>query len=192
MSDSLQPHGLRPARLLCPWYFPGKNTAVGCHFLLSRIFLTQESNPSLLQLLHCRQIFYNWATGEALNSNIKGLVVASGTNLVAQWLSIHLPVQETWIQSLIWEDPTCLGATKPMCHNYWACALEPGSPNYVPKLLKPFCLRAHEPQQEKPLQWEACTPQLESSLCLPQLEKNMCGNEDPAQPKINKVKKKEK
>ena len=38
--------------LLCPWYFPGKNTGVGCHFLLQRIFPTQGSNPSLLNLLH--------------------------------------------------------------------------------------------------------------------------------------------
>ena len=29
----LQPHGLQPARLLCPWNFPGKNIGVGCHFL---------------------------------------------------------------------------------------------------------------------------------------------------------------
>ena len=34
MSDSLQPHGLGPARLLCPCDFPGKSTGVGCHFLL--------------------------------------------------------------------------------------------------------------------------------------------------------------
>ena len=31
MSDSLRPHGLWPARLLCPWDSPGKNTAVGGH-----------------------------------------------------------------------------------------------------------------------------------------------------------------
>ena len=30
MSDSLQPHGLYPTRLLCPWNFPGKHTEVGC------------------------------------------------------------------------------------------------------------------------------------------------------------------
>ena len=104
MSDSLQPHGLLPTRLLCPWKSPVKNTGVGCHFLLrgssrprdqtwvscvgrwilyclshqgsrdylifkdiirrkntgvgshfflQRIFLTQMSNPGLL---HCRQI----------------------------------------------------------------------------------------------------------------------------------------
>ena len=34
VSDSLQPHGLWPARLLCPWGFPGKNTGVDCHFLV--------------------------------------------------------------------------------------------------------------------------------------------------------------
>ena len=34
MSISLWPHGLQPASHLCPWDFPGKNTGVGCHFLL--------------------------------------------------------------------------------------------------------------------------------------------------------------
>ena len=33
---SLQPHGLQPTRLLYPWDSPGKNTGVGCHFLLQR------------------------------------------------------------------------------------------------------------------------------------------------------------
>ena len=34
LSDSLQPFGLQPARLLYPWDSPGKNSGVGCHFLL--------------------------------------------------------------------------------------------------------------------------------------------------------------
>ena len=46
----------KPARLLCPWNSPGKNTGAGCHFLLQRIFPTQGSN---LGLLHCRQILYH-------------------------------------------------------------------------------------------------------------------------------------
>ena len=41
VSDSLQSHGLQSARLLCPWDSPGKNTRVGCHFLLQGSFLTQ-------------------------------------------------------------------------------------------------------------------------------------------------------
>ena len=55
VSDSLQPHGLQPTRLLCPWNSPGKNTGVGCCSLLQGIFLTQRLNPGLL---HCRQILY--------------------------------------------------------------------------------------------------------------------------------------
>ena len=54
--DSLWPHGLQPARLLCPWNFPGKNTGEGCCFLLLWIFPTQGSN---LGLPHCRQIIYH-------------------------------------------------------------------------------------------------------------------------------------
>ena len=41
-----------PARLLCPWDSPGKNTGVGCHALLQGTFLTQELNLCLLSLLH--------------------------------------------------------------------------------------------------------------------------------------------
>ena len=51
-SNSLQPHGLWPSRLLCPLNLPGNNTGVGCHFLLQGIFLTQGSNLSLFCLLH--------------------------------------------------------------------------------------------------------------------------------------------
>ena len=66
VSDPLQPHGLQPARLLCQWDFPGKNTGVGCHFFLQGIFLTQGSNPHLLCLLHWQAgSFTTGATWEA-------------------------------------------------------------------------------------------------------------------------------
>ena len=58
MSDSLWPYGPYPTRILCPWHSPGKNTRVGYHFLLQRIFLTQGSNPHFLLLLHCWWILY--------------------------------------------------------------------------------------------------------------------------------------
>ena len=48
---TLQVHGLQTTRLLRPWNFPGKDTGVGCHFLLQGIFLTQGLNPCLLHLL---------------------------------------------------------------------------------------------------------------------------------------------
>ena len=47
-SNTLQPPGLYPARLLCPWDFPGKNIGVDCHYLLQGILLTQKPNLHLL------------------------------------------------------------------------------------------------------------------------------------------------
>ena len=67
-------------------------------------------------------------------------------------------MQETQVQSLIQEDPTCHRATKPVRLNYWACSLEQGSCNYWAhgsQPLKPMCPGDHAPQQEKPLQWGA-------------------------------------
>ena len=60
---------------------------------------------------------------------------------------ICLPMQGTRVRSLVQEDPTCRGATKPVHHNYWACAP-----------------RACAPQQEKPPQWEARAPQWRVAL----------------------------
>ena len=54
MFNSWQTH--EPTRLPCPWNSPGRNTGVGCHFLLQGIFLTQEWNPGLP---HCKQSLYH-------------------------------------------------------------------------------------------------------------------------------------
>ena len=40
------------------------------------------------------------------------------TSGVVQWLKTHLPMEETWVQLLTWEDPPRLGATDPMQQNY--------------------------------------------------------------------------
>ena len=55
------PMDCSPTRILCPWDFPGKNTGVGCHFLLQGIFPTEVSNLWLLCLLHCRR-YFNWSS----------------------------------------------------------------------------------------------------------------------------------
>ena len=55
MSNSFRPHGLQPARLLCPWNSPGKNTGVDSHRLFQGIFQTQWSN---LDLLYWSRILY--------------------------------------------------------------------------------------------------------------------------------------
>ena len=50
--------------------------------------------------------------------NVAAKKATVGASLVAQWLGIRLPMQGTLVQALVWEDPTCHGATKPMRHNY--------------------------------------------------------------------------
>ena len=99
---------------------------------------------------------------------------------------IPLPMQETWVRSLIWDDPTCHGATKLTHHNYEARALEPRSHNSwahvwhcSPTALEPV-LHNQKSHSNKP------ALQLEGSPCSPQLEKSLRSNEDPAQPIINK------
>ena len=57
-------------------------------------------------------------------------------------------MQKTRIRFLIQEDPIFQEAARSMCHNYWACALEPGSHNYwaqMSQLLKPEHPGAHAP-----------------------------------------------
>ena len=57
-----------------------------------------------------------------------------------------LPMQETLVQSLVWEDPTCGRATKSMRHNYWACALGPGSLSYWASVWEPLKLACPRPR----------------------------------------------
>jgi len=54
VSDSVQPHRRQPTRLPCPWDSPGKNTGVGCHFLLQCMKVKSESEAaqSCLTLSH--------------------------------------------------------------------------------------------------------------------------------------------
>ena len=64
------------------------------------------------------------ACGEGL-SHVQYL--PDGNSRVVQWLRICLPMQETWVQSLVWEDSTCRGTMKP---------------THAPRLLKPTRPRA--------------------------------------------------
>ena len=66
------------------------------------------------------------------NTILKIQIIKSWASLVVHWLRIHLAMQGTPVQSLVREDPTCCGATKPC----------------VPQLLT-LHSRVREPQQEK-------------------------------------------
>ena len=87
---------------------------------------------------------------------------------MVQWLGIHLPTQGTRVRFLVWEDPTCHRATKPMGHNYWACTLELGSPNESSR------------HNEKPAYCNEEEPLLTAT-------RERTQQEDPAQRKIDKL-----
>ena len=59
MSDSVRPHRRQPTRLSRPWDSPGKNTGVGCHFLLQCMKVKSESEvtqscPTMCNPMDCR------------------------------------------------------------------------------------------------------------------------------------------
>ena len=90
MSNSLQPHGLEPTRLLRPWDSPGRNTGVGCHFLLQEIFPTQGSN---LGLPYCRQTHYHLSQQGSDNLRLRFSHVPS--------LSQELPAKSNFVLLLL-------------------------------------------------------------------------------------------
>ena len=99
------PWTAEPARLLCPWNFPGKNTGVGCHFLLQGIFPTQGSNPNLLCLLHWQVDSFPLSHLGSPFPRTENSLNCPRTSLVVQWLRICLPIQGTWVKFLVQEDP---------------------------------------------------------------------------------------
>ena len=96
----------------------------------------------------------------------------NSTSLVTQWMRIQLPMQGTWVQSLVRGDSTCYRETKPMCHNYWACVLQ------LLKLLPATCAL----QREATAMRSRCTT-TKSSHCSPQLEKACMQQWNTVQPK---------
>ena len=56
MSDSVRPHRWQPTRLLRPWDSPGKNTGVGCHFLLQCMKVKSESEVAQSRLTLCNPL----------------------------------------------------------------------------------------------------------------------------------------
>ena len=89
MSDSVRPHRRQPTRLPHPWASPGKNTGVGCHFLLQCMKVKSESKvtqscPTLSDPMDC----------SPPGSSIHGILQAG----VLEWGAIAFSkVQATYI-----------------------------------------------------------------------------------------------
>ena len=88
VSDSVRSHGWQPTRLCHPWDSPGKNTGVGCHFLLQCIQVKSESEvtqscPTLRSPMDC----------SLPGSSIHGIFQAR----VLEWVAIAF---STWIATI--------------------------------------------------------------------------------------------
>ena len=77
VSDSVQPHKQQPTRLPRPWYFPGKNTGVGCHFLLQCMTVKSES-----EVAQSSQTLCNPVDCSPPASSIHGIIQARLLDLV--------------------------------------------------------------------------------------------------------------
>ena len=95
MSDPVQPHRQQPTRLPRPWDSPGKNTEVGCHFLLQCMKVKSESEvaqscPTLSDPMYC----------SLPGSSVHGIFHARVLEWVAIAFSIlYLVVCVCWSQS---------------------------------------------------------------------------------------------
>ena len=79
MSDSSRQHGLWPARILCPWDSPGKNTGVGCRALFQGIFPSQGLNQiSYVSCIADRLGFPHNSVDKASACNVGDLGSISG------------------------------------------------------------------------------------------------------------------
>ena len=105
---------------------------------------------------------------------------------MVQWLRICLPMQGTWLQSLARLDFTGHGATKPVCHNCWACTLQnPGAAT----------TEAHTPRSQgftgENTTMRSPHATTKRSPYLPQLEKAPTQQGSPSTTKTKKKKKKQ-
>ena len=99
MSNSVQSHRRQPARLPCPWDSPGKNTGVGCHFLLQCMRVKSESEvtqscPTLHNPMDC----------SLPGSSIHGIFQARGLEWGAIAFSANLTsnIQITFSQACLY------------------------------------------------------------------------------------------
>ena len=111
MSDSVQPHRWQPTRLCRPWESPGKNTGVGCHFLLqcmkvesekwkwSRSVVSDSSKPRGLQAtrLLCPWEFPGKSTGVGCHC----LLQHYNSKVSTFWHSCFLMVQLSHLHMII-------------------------------------------------------------------------------------------
>ena len=116
MSDSVRPHRRQPTRLPRPWDSPGKNTGVGCHFLLQCMKVKGESEvsqlcPTLSDPMDCSP------PGSSVHGICQARVLAWG----AIAFSVYFPDQGSNPGPLHWEHSLNLCTTCEVPHRFSRC-----------------------------------------------------------------------
>ena len=113
MSDSVRPHRWQPTRLPRAWDSPGKNTGVGCHFLLQCMKVKRESEvaqlcPTLSDPMDC----------SPPGSSVHGIFQAR----VLEWGAIFFPLSRWFWNWVLWnfksQMMTCL-CLRLECNKVW-------------------------------------------------------------------------
>ena len=111
MSDSVRPHRRKPTRLPRPWDSPGKNTGVGCHFLLQCVNVKSESEvtqscPTLSDPMDC----------SLPGSSVRGIFQAR----VLEWGAIAFSTGTSGGKKLQAEEIHCINSPKAEMCLAWA------------------------------------------------------------------------
>ncbi|CAI9160400.1 unnamed protein product [Rangifer tarandus platyrhynchus] len=141
MSDSVGPHRLQPTRLLHPWDSPGKNTGVGCHFLLQCLKVKSES-----EVVQSCLTFSDPMDCSLPGSSVHGIFQAR----VLEWVAIAFP-------TIVW----------PQVNSREGTQLHPSIENWITDLLSmalPFRIRPSIPLRQSLSHQEAFISLLSFSI----------------------------
>ena len=135
MSDSVRPHRWQPTRLRHPWDSPGKNTGVGCHFLLQCMKVKIQSEVALSSLtlsdpMDCSPL------GSSIHGISQTRVLEWGaiafSNMLSRLVIAFLPRSKclliSWLQS-----PSAVILEPKVCHCFHCF------PIYLPRSDGPAC-----------------------------------------------------
>ena len=119
MSDTVRPHRRQPTRLPRPWDSPGKNTGVGCHFLLQCIKVKSESEvaqscPTLSDPMDCS------LTGSSVHGIFQARVLEWGAIAFSE--RIHTHTRNLFITCQLWMP--IISVTKWKNSDYHVCLFE--------------------------------------------------------------------
>ena len=119
VSDSVRPHRRQPTRLPRPWDSPGKNTGVGCHFLLQCMKVKSESEvalscPTESEVALLCPTPSDPIDGSPRGSSVRGIFQAS----VLEWVAIAF---SGWLETI------CLSWQINLSRHHPRCTVEPAS-----------------------------------------------------------------